>query len=153
MLCLLCLCVERDEHLIDIGSAESKRLNVASIIHAHFSFCFQVSDSVMSWYNNELTSICSQEEPTEGYICQKCWVKVSVFHEFYTQIECVHRSNDSIFVESIVDDIKPTVDSDSDKWDFEPAELAPFDEKPRIVLKRTKGRPRKSKKISSDDSE
>lgn len=43
MICMLCLCVERDEHLIDIQSAESQQHNVASILHLHFPFCFQVS--------------------------------------------------------------------------------------------------------------
>lgn len=88
-------------------------------------------------------------EPIEGYVCQKCWVKVSVFHEFYTHIEYVHRSNESIFVESILDDVKPDVDSDSDQWveeDF-PPEVA------QNVSKRKRGRPRKNNSLRSGDSE
>lgn len=46
MICLLCLCVERDEHLLDIVAAENRHLNIASILHTHFGFCFQVSCSV-----------------------------------------------------------------------------------------------------------
>lgn len=46
MICLLCLCVERDEHLLDVASAASQQLNIASILHTHFGFCFKVSQAV-----------------------------------------------------------------------------------------------------------
>lgn len=42
MICLLCLCVERDERLLDIASVESRQNNVASVLRTHFVFCFQV---------------------------------------------------------------------------------------------------------------
>lgn len=52
---MLCLCVERDEHLIDIESAESQQHNVASILRLHFPFCFQVSCCLLitfeAWIN------------------------------------------------------------------------------------------------------
>lgn len=98
-----------------------------------------------------------QEEPIEGHVCQKCWVKVSVFHDFYSHIECVHRSNESVFVESIVD-MKHNAETYSDDWfeDFPPesqsidAEPAPDRKQKREVpranantQKRKRGRPRK----------
>lgn len=46
-------------------------------------------------------------------------MKVSVFHEFYLHIECVHRSKDSIFVESILPDIRHQVALESDIRDLE----------------------------------
>lgn len=47
MICLLCLCAERDEQLIDIVSVESRRQNVAFILHTHFRFCFEVRKFVV----------------------------------------------------------------------------------------------------------
>lgn len=44
MNCLLCLGVERDESLIDITSAESRRQNIAFVLHTHFACCFQVDN-------------------------------------------------------------------------------------------------------------
>lgn len=45
MSCLLCFGVQSDELLIDIVIAESRRLGISSILHTHFRFCFQVSQS------------------------------------------------------------------------------------------------------------
>lgn len=50
---------------------------------------------------------------------------MSVFHEFYINVEYVHRSKESIFVESIIDDIKTTIDSENDAF-------IPFDDSPII---------------------
>lgn len=86
----------------------------------------------------------------DGHICQKCWVKVSVFHEFYIYIENLHRSNETIFAESIMDDIKPIVDSDSDNWDYEFPPVEPdADEK----AKRKKGRPRRDVATEGEEIE
>lgn len=79
-------------------------------------------------------------------------MKVSVFHEFYTHIECLHRSNEEIFAECIVDEIKPSVDSESDNWEFPPEEESfnkSFDEKPKNALSRKKT---ESEYSSSDDN-
>lgn len=35
--------------------------------------------------------------PNEGYVCRKCWLKVSIFHEFYNYIESIHASDHPIF--------------------------------------------------------
>lgn len=94
-----------------------------------------------------------QEQPEEGSVCQKCWVKVSVFHEFYTHIECLHRANEEIFAECIVDEIKASVDSESDNWEFPPDEESfdkSFDEKPKIERRKTEST--KSEHSSSDDN-
>lgn len=41
--------------------------------------------------------------PNEGYVCQKCWVQVSVFHEFYICIESKHGAGHAIFIECRLD--------------------------------------------------
>lgn len=45
---------------------------------------------------------------------------MSVFHEFYSHIEYVHRSNESIFAVSGPDDEKPGLDSNGDTLDIPP---------------------------------
>lgn len=53
---------------------------------------------------------------------------MSIFHEFYTHIEYVHRSNDSVFAECIVND---SVGSESEIRPKEEASfIKPVDEKP-----------------------
>lgn len=73
--------------------------------------------------------------PSEGCVCQKCWIKVSIFHEFYTQIECIHRSNEQIVVEYITDAIKSA--EPDDEWAF-PSEG--IDAMPQAAEKR-RGKP------------
>lgn len=147
MICSLCLCAERDEHLIDIVSGESIQQSVASIVYTHFRFCFSVSFCLLIETETfgQLLSIRSQEEPAEGFVCQKCWIKVSVFHEFYIHVENVHRSKENIFVESIIDAIKTDVDSESDEWGLDTApESAFINECPATPPKRKPGRPKKT---------
>lgn len=52
----------------------------------------------------------------DGYVCRKCWVKISVFHDFYLHIEEVHQSRERIFAVNIDDETKPMIDSDGSKW-------------------------------------
>lgn len=33
-----------------------------------------------------------QEEPKDGCICQKCWCKIDVFHQFYVRIEIIQAN-------------------------------------------------------------
>lgn len=40
--CTLCFESENDEQLIDITDDEAQRLNIASVLRQHFSFCFEV---------------------------------------------------------------------------------------------------------------
>lgn len=42
MNCMLCMSIGNVELLIDITSDEAQRLNVASVLHQHFRFHFQV---------------------------------------------------------------------------------------------------------------
>lgn len=37
--------------------------------------------------------------PTEGSVCRKCWLKVSIFHEFYDFIQSVHAAGHTVFLE------------------------------------------------------
>lgn len=52
----------------------------------------------------------------DGYVCRKCWVKISVFHDFYLHIEEVHQSRERIFAVNIDDETKPMIDPDCPKW-------------------------------------
>lgn len=44
-----------------------------------------------------------QSEPSEGNVCRKCWLKVFLFHEFYTHIESIHGTQLTIFVDNLPD--------------------------------------------------
>lgn len=35
--------------------------------------------------------------PNEGYVCRKCWLQISTFHEFYNYIESIHATDQTIF--------------------------------------------------------
>lgn len=37
--------------------------------------------------------------PNEGSVCRKCWLKVSIFHEFYDFIQSVHATGHTVFLE------------------------------------------------------
>lgn len=86
-----------------------------------------------------------QGEPSEGCICQKCWVKMSVFHEFHTDIECLHQLRENMFAGSTVIDVKPTIDSISGECALEISpEVASVEKNAQNAPKRGRGRPRKS---------
>lgn len=95
-----------------------------------------------------------QEQPKEGWVCQKCWVKVSIFHDFYIQIECVHRSNESIFAECIGKESKHTRDAacDNNNWEFPAKNGETKLEKPRKAITRKKRKRRKSESDDLNDS-
>lgn len=39
-----------------------------------------------------------QSEPNEGYVCRKCWVKVSIFNGFYNYIKSIHANGHTVFL-------------------------------------------------------
>lgn len=49
----------------------------------------------------------------DGLVCEKCWLKVEIFHEFYIRIEEIHSTlykNENIFVDNIDEHLNITLD-------------------------------------------
>lgn len=47
-----------------------------------------------------------QSAQEDGYVCRKCWLKVSIFHEFYTYIESMHDTGQERMMECGSDAMK-----------------------------------------------
>lgn len=52
-----------------------------------------------------------QSVPDEGFVCRKCWLKVSIFHEFYDYVQSVHATGHTVFLECDLD-VKEDIEVD-----------------------------------------
>lgn len=62
-----------------------------------------------------------QNEPETGEICEKCWLRVEQFHQFYVKIQRIQSTlaKNSIVVENFESNLKLDDDLSNDSKDFD----------------------------------